>query len=98
MGVRVGESRIKLRGEDLAWRELDGEIIVVDLRSSRYLNVNSTGATLWPRLAQGATQNELVNALVETFAIPSDQALRDVSAFVQMCVERDLLGDGDAPD
>jgi hypothetical protein len=94
----VGESRIKLRGEDLAWRELDGEIIVVDLRSSRYLNVNSAGAALWPRLAQGATHDELVSTLVETFAIPSDQAQKDVTAFVEMCVERDLLGDGNAPD
>lgn len=85
------ETRFKLRGEELAWREVDDEIVVLDLRSSRYLSVNSSGAVLWPHLADGATETQLVGVLVDRFDIDADTASKDVGHFLQMCRQRDLV-------
>ena len=91
------DARFKLRGDELAWREVDDEIVVLDLRSSRYLSVNSSGAVLWPHLADGATEAELVGVLIDTFDIDADTASKDVGLFLQMCTQRDLVDVAGAP-
>jgi hypothetical protein len=82
---------LRLRLDALEWRNIEGEVVAVDLRTSTYLAVNPSGAMLWPALASGATRDELTNVLVDQFQLPRDQAAKDVEAFVQMLEEHDLL-------
>jgi rhodanese-related sulfurtransferase len=81
----------RLRSDALEWREVDGEIVALDVRTAQYLAVNATGAALWPLLAEGATRQDLVAALVASFETDGDTAGRDVDAFVAMLREQDLL-------
>ncbi len=46
---------LRLRSDALAWREIEGQIVSVDLRGSVYLATNRTGAALWPALVEGTT-------------------------------------------
>lgn len=81
----------RLRGDQLEWREIEGEIVALDGRSSEYIAVNRTGAALWPDLIAGATQEDLVARLVESFDVEEATAGRDVDAFLDVLRERDLL-------
>ena len=83
--------RIRLRGEKLEWREIEGEIVALDGRASEYIAVNRTGAALWPDLLAGATREDLVARLVESFDVEEATAGRDVDAFLDVLRERDLL-------
>ena len=87
----MSEEMFRLRATDLAWREVESEIVVLDLRSSRYLSINATGVVLWRDLEAGATRVLLSERLCEEFGISLEQAQRDVEAFLDMCVERDLV-------
>ncbi len=81
-----------LRSEDLAWQVVDGGYVVLDLRSSRYLDVNGTGALLWPLLERGCEEDDLVAALTAAHDdVPEDVARRDVRAFVAELEARALL-------
>ena len=44
-------SRLATVDADLDWREVEGELVALDLRESRYLAVNRTGQVLWAALA-----------------------------------------------
>jgi hypothetical protein len=81
----------RLKNEFLEWREVEGEIVAMDLRRSTYLAVNRTGAVLWPLLARGTTAEELAEAVTEAFEVERDVAERDVDAFLLMLREHDLL-------
>ncbi len=85
---------IRLRQDDLEWREIEGEIVVLDLRRSTYLAVNRIGALLWPRLAAGATREALLQRLVDDFGIQRSTAEHDVDAFLQELREQELLIEG----
>ena len=63
------DTTLRLREEGLNWREIDGEVVVLDLERSHYLNLNETGAVLWVLLAEGATQRQLVDRLIEEFDV-----------------------------
>jgi hypothetical protein len=82
---------LRIRADELAWRELDGSAVLLDLRSSTYLEANPTATVLWRRLEQGATRAGLIDALVEEYGITVDAATADVGAFLERCRSRDLL-------
>jgi len=74
--------RLTLRTDDLYWREVDDEIVVLEGRASRYLSVNNSGVVLWRLLARGTTRDELIDALVDAYGIDAGSAAADADRFV----------------
>ena len=84
-------TQLRLRGADLAWQDLDGDIVALEPTASVYLTTNPSGALLWRLLARGTTHDELVGALVEAYGLPAADAAQDVDAFVEDLRTRELL-------
>jgi hypothetical protein len=82
---------IRLRPEDVVWREVDDEVIVLDRRTWAYLSINDSGAALWPHVVEGTTKPALVRELVARFEVDEPTAADDVEAFVAKLREHDLL-------
>lgn len=83
--------RVRLRPGAVEWREVDGELIALDLGSSTYFAVNSTAASIWPALVEGATREDLIAQLTAKFGIDDATAARDLDAFLGQIAERGLL-------
>jgi hypothetical protein len=73
---------MKLRVDDLTWREIDGDLVVLDLRSSTYLTANASASVLMRELTDERTLPELTQALVDAFDITEPRAEQDVRAFL----------------
>ncbi len=82
---------LRLRRDDLEWREVEGEVVALDLRSSSYLAVNLSGAKLWSALAAGTTRDALVRLLVDEFGVPVEDAANDTDAFLLMLADQNML-------
>lgn len=82
---------MKLRVDDITWREIDGDLVILDLRSSAYLTSNASGTVLMRELTEERTLQQLAQALVDAFEIPLQKAQQDVLAFVGKLAERGLL-------
>jgi hypothetical protein len=87
---------LRLRAEGLSWREVDGELVAVDVESSTYLGANPSGMLLWQALARGTTRDDLVRILVDEFDITEERAGTDVDAYLAMLSQRGLLEAGEA--
>ena len=75
----------------LEWQHVDDEVVVLDLSSSAYLAVNGTGAALWPLVAAGTTERQLVEELTARFPIGVAQAHTDVIQFTTQLRDLALL-------
>ncbi len=85
-------SVLQITADGVDAREIDGETVILDTRRSLYLAVNQSGTVLWRRLKQGATRDELVASLTESFdGIDAEVAAADVDAFLALLEEHDLL-------
>ncbi|MFC7494561.1 MULTISPECIES: PqqD family protein [unclassified Nocardioides] len=82
---------MKLRGENLTWREIDGDLVILDLRSSTYLTANASATVLMKQLTEERSAGELASSLVATFGISEQQAAQDVQAFLDELAGSDLL-------
>ncbi|MEA2704444.1 MAG: hypothetical protein QOD63_2389 [Actinomycetota bacterium] len=85
------EQFLRVRDRGLAWRLVEGEVVVLDLDRSEYLAVNHSGAALWTMLADGTTRSQLAGHLVERYGLDVAQAAADVHGFVVTLEDRHLL-------
>lgn len=83
--------RYGVRQQDLSWREVDGEVVVLDLASSTYFSLNGSGAVLWGALVDGADTDALAQLLVERYGLAPDVAAVDAAAFLESCVARGIV-------
>jgi hypothetical protein len=90
-GDLMTDDTIRVRAEAVASQEIDGETVLLDLKSSEYLGVNESGTLLWQALLVGTTRRDLVALLCERFGIQQEQADADVDAFLADCDDRGLL-------
>ena len=77
-----GLGNMKLRVDDITWREIDGDLVILDLRSSTYLTANASGTVLMRQLTEERTLAQLIQALVDAFDIPASRAQQDVQTFI----------------
>jgi hypothetical protein len=84
-------SAFRIRHGVLEWREVEGEVVALDLRRKTYLAINRTGAVLWPALMTGATREELLARLTADFSVSLDEAASDLDAFLAELARQDLL-------
>ena len=90
--------KLSLRGDDLAWRTVDDELIAIDVRESTYLSANDSGLLMWNALAAGTTKDALTASLVAEYGIDTETASADVDAFLAHLKERGLLDEADTSD
>lgn len=80
---------LKLRDDRVRWREIDNDVVAVDIDRSAYLSTNGSGALLWLELAEGTTRDALVERLAQAYLIDTERAAADVDSFLS-----DLNGQG----
>jgi hypothetical protein len=73
--------------EGFLLREVAGRIVVVPegdvLNLNLMISLNETGRILWERLDQGASAQELKEALMEQYNVDEQLAEADVQAFIE---------------
>lgn len=76
---------------DVITREVEGGLVLVDVRSGECFHLNHTGGLVWSQLAAGASNENAAEALSSRFEIGRDQAAADVAQLVSQLVAKRLL-------
>ena len=82
---------MRLKSEGITWQDVAGQVVVLDLRSSLYLELNTSASLLFVTLVGGADSDQLESVLQNTFGITLEVARRDVEAFVRSMRDHDLV-------
>lgn len=82
---------LRLREQDLDWRDVDDELGVLDAQGGAYLAVQGSGAVLWRLFANSTIRESPVEALIKTYDVDSSRAGDDLGWFLATLRERGLL-------
>lgn len=83
---------LRIRADELEWRLVDEEVVILDLHSQRFLSLNPSGARLWRVLADGgATREELAAELIAAYSIGVTQAAADVEELIASLTAESFL-------
>ena len=84
---------LRLRAEAVEWRQVEGEVVALDVGSAEYLTTNPAGVCLWTELAEGTDRERLAQTLVDRFGIEPATATADVERFLDALRGRGLLAE-----
>lgn len=74
-----------------AWREVDGEVVIISPEDSVLHELNATASFIWKQ-ATGETSTEEISArLAGEFEVSEEMALADTREMVQYLTEKKLL-------
>jgi hypothetical protein len=86
----VGE-RVRIDTTRIEVREIEGELIMLDLERHVYVRANRTATILWSLLEGGASRAELVAKLTADAQVDRARAEKDTDEFIADLRDRKLL-------
>jgi hypothetical protein len=76
---------------DVAYRELEGEIVLVHLGTNRIYSLNETGARFWELLASGSDRPEIERQLLDEFIIEPEELRREIDSMLGALADEGLV-------
>lgn len=73
------------------YRELDGELVMLNLVSGRYFTLDEIGTRMWNLLIEGRSTEEVVEAILADYDSTPDQVSSDLSLLLEQLRANDLL-------
>jgi len=68
--------------EDVVYRELEGEMVLLNLRTGVYFGLDPVGTRVWQLLQEGCTVAQVCERLADEYDVTAALAGQDVRAFV----------------
>lgn len=88
-------ARVRISG-DVVFRELEGEMVLLNLRTGVYFGLDPVATTIWRLLEARRTVGEIVEALVREYDATPAQIEEDVRRLVAALGENALLEPDDS--
>lgn len=79
------------RSPDVVSRVLDGQAVLLDLESSKYLGLNDVATRVWELLGEGQALGAIRAALLQEFEVPPEVLTRDLEHLVAEMLARGLI-------
>jgi hypothetical protein len=76
---------------DVAWRRVDGEVVLVNLKTSRIYALNPTGTRLWELLSEGRGVADIEATLLGEFDIEPAELGHEVDRLLGEMAQAGLI-------
>jgi hypothetical protein len=77
--------------EQVLFRDLAGEAVLLELESGRYFGLNETGTRMWSLLVQHGRLDAALSALLEEYDVPEERLCSELLGFVKTVAAHNLL-------
>lgn len=67
---------------DVHYQEVDGEVVLLNMATQRYLGLNRVGSEIWNQLAEHGDAEKASTWVAQRYSIGADTAERDVRTLV----------------
>ena len=84
-------SQIPQPNNDIIWKILDGEAVLVSPKHGKVRVLNSVGTAIWKLLDGKHSINDIEACLVNNYGISPEQASNDVQAFLTDLMAKELI-------
>jgi hypothetical protein len=83
-------SKIRI-SDDVLFQELNGEGVLLNLKTGVYLGLNPLGTRIWKLFADDPSLQQVVDAIVSEFDVQREQCAADVLALVDDMRQQELV-------
>lgn len=80
-----------MRRADLVTADMNGETVLMDIVTGKYFNLGEVGGTIFSKLEQPLTFEELIEKLVIEYDVSMEQCAKDSRPFLDKMVSLGLI-------
>lgn len=84
-------SMYRLRNDEVLWSKVGDDIVMLELASSTYFTVRGSGTAIIEKLADGTSEDSLVEHVIGCFEVDAAVAKADVVRFLKELSDKNLL-------
>ena len=88
--MRSTGTRLRV-SEQVHYARMGDQIILVDMRSGRYLGLDEVGTAVWTLIEQRMTRGAIVDRVHADYDVPRDVLERDVDRLLDDLLQRRLI-------
>ncbi len=77
--------------KDLVYQELDGEMVILDLKSGQYFGIDLIGSCIWQMLEQNIHPADIVERLLQEYEVETDLCRQQVVTFLRELEQNTLI-------
>jgi hypothetical protein len=88
--VTEHDSQVRI-AENVIWREIEGEAVLLDLDKGRYYGLDEMGLQMWSLLEEYGDRQKVVSRLVDEFEVSKDRCNEDLDHFLETLAEHGLV-------
>jgi hypothetical protein len=78
-------------GEDVVFRELEGEIVILNLEKGEYFGVDDVGTRVWTLLAEGRSLRQVADMMVSEYDVPRETVAADLLRLAGELISHGLI-------
>lgn len=82
---------ILVKNEDIAWRKIDDDAILIDMDEEEVTHFNEVGAEIWVTLDGTKSAAEIIEHIRSQFEVDLEQAKKDVFAFLNKLLQKEMV-------
>ena len=76
---------------DVLFRDLDGEAVILNLKTGKYFGLDELGTRMWSLLIEYGQVEPAYRALLDEYEVTPEQLRDDLLAFIDNLASHDLL-------
>ncbi len=76
--------------KNLAWREISGQVFIVDPDNSYLHELNETGSFIWKLMERAFSPEEIAKRLSKEFDVVPAEAADDVKDFIETLINKKI--------
>ncbi|MEO1299701.1 MAG: PqqD family protein [Cyanobacteria bacterium J06636_16] len=76
---------------DQVCSDLNGEVVILNLKSGTYYGLNATGAFVWQQIQEPKTLGQLQTALLDEYEVEAAVGRRDLESLIQELQAQNLI-------
>ena len=77
--------------KNVIWREIDEEIVILDVDTQDYFTLNKTGTRMWKMLNSKKKEEEILRAIQSAYDVDEDRASKDFQKFIEQLAKHKLI-------
>jgi len=84
------DNRCLRRNDEYVWRDIGGEVVILNAEGTQVCLLNETAATIWTLCDGRRDIHEIARAIAGEYEVSHDEAMTDVRAFAGQLVASGL--------
>lgn len=84
-------NRVPVRNEEIVWRNLDGEAVLLNPNTGKYFGMNAVGCSFWEKIDGQNTVAEIIDHLLEEYEVTRSVLEQDINELIDAMLKNNII-------